>query len=151
MELIGNVSHDLRTPLAVIKGYAETLQIKRDELPDTEKDRYIAILVKSSTDLKRLVDELFELSKLDAKTVVPEFEVFSLSELLVDNVGRYQIIAGEKSITIQAIVPHEMPMVYADIALVDRILQNLIENAIKFTPAVVLLQPVFYNVNVPYK
>ncbi|MEP6747019.1 MAG: HAMP domain-containing sensor histidine kinase [Bacteroidota bacterium] len=134
MELIANVSHDLRTPLAVIKGYAETLQLKKNVLPDTEKEQYISILVKSSTNLQKLVEELFELSKLEAKTVVPEFETFSLSELLLDNISRYQIIANEKFISIQSHIPVEMPMVYADIALTDRVLQNLIGNAIKFTP-----------------
>ncbi|MEO5591831.1 MAG: HAMP domain-containing sensor histidine kinase [Chitinophagaceae bacterium] len=133
-ELIANVSHDLRTPLAVIKGYAETLQLKKDVLPDEEKDKYISILVKSSTNLKRLVDELFELSKLDAKTIVPDFEIFSLSELLLDNIARYQIIASEKFIIIKPVIAGEVPMVYADIGLVDRVLQNLIANAIKFTP-----------------
>ncbi|MEO6315742.1 MAG: HAMP domain-containing sensor histidine kinase [Chitinophagaceae bacterium] len=134
MELVANVSHDLRTPLAVIKGYAETLQLKKDVLGEQEKDQYVDILVKSSTNLQKLVDELFELSKLDAKTVVPVFETFSLSELLLDNVARYQIIAREKFIDIIAELPGELPMVYADIALIDRVLQNLIGNAIKFTP-----------------
>ena len=134
-ELVANVSHDLRTPLAVIKGYAETLQLKKDFLREDEKDQYIAILVKSSTNLKQLVDELFELSKLEAKTVVPNFENFSVSELLLDNIARYQIIAGEKHITINGEIPTEVPMVCADVALIDRVLQNLISNAIKFTPA----------------
>ena len=135
MELIANVSHDLRTPLAVIKGYAETLQLKQTVLTDQEKEQYISILVKSSTNIKKLVDELFELSKLDAKTVIPNFENFSIAELLLDNVMRYRIIATEKQVDIISGLAHGVPMVNADIALIDRVLQNLIGNAIKFTPA----------------
>lgn len=134
LELIANVSHDLRTPLAVIQGYAETMLIKRDELTENEKEHYTQVVVKSATKLKKLVDELFELSKLEAKVIVPHFEPFSIAELLLDNVLKYRILAEEKGITIHTNIPKDTRLVYADVGLIDRVLQNLIDNALKFTP-----------------
>lgn len=134
-ELIANVSHDLRTPLAVIQGYAQTLLIKNEVLTENEKEHYTQIVVKSTTKLKKLVDELFELSKLEAKAIVPHFEQFSISELLLDNVLKYRILAEEKGISINTSIPKDTPMVHGDIALIDRVLQNLIDNALKFTPS----------------
>ena len=133
-ELIANVSHDLRTPLATIQGYAETLMLMKDSLSKENKDHYTGIIVKSGNQLKKLVDELFELSKLEAKRVVPRPEPFSLSELVLDNVVKYKMLAGEKNISLQTNIPQDLPLVYADIGLIDRVLQNLIDNALKFTP-----------------
>lgn len=134
LELIANVSHDLRTPLAVIQGYAETLLLKKESLTEKEKGHYTQVILKSAVKLKRLVDELFELSKLEAKVVVPHFEKFSIAELLLDNVLKYRIIAEDKGITIHTNVSKDTPLVYADVGLIDRVLQNLIDNALKFTP-----------------
>ncbi len=146
-ELIANVSHDLRTPLAVVKGYAETLQLKKNELPEIEKDKYISLLVKSSESLSKMVDELFELSKLDAKATAPQFEFFSLPELVLDNAARYQLLANEKSIRIETSITTDIPLVYGEIALIDRVLQNLISNAIKFThPGGIITACVFADV-----
>jgi signal transduction histidine kinase len=134
LELIANVSHDLRTPLSVIQGYAETLVIKKDTLLENEKDRFTQIIIKSAAKLKKLVDELFELSKLEAKSIVPHFEQFSIAELLLDNVLKYRILAEEKDITIHTNIPKDIALVSGDIGLIDRVLQNLIDNALKFTP-----------------
>ncbi len=135
LELIANVSHDLRTPLAVMQGYAETLLLKKETLSENEKEHYTQVIIKSATKLKKLVDELFELSKLEAKSIVPDFEQFSIAELLLDNVLKYRILAEEKGIIIYTNIPKDSRMVYADIGLIDRVLQNLIDNALKFTPA----------------
>lgn len=135
LELIANVSHDLRTPLAVVQGYAQTLLLKKSILTESEKEHYTQVVVKSAVKLKILVDELFELSKLEAKAIVPHFEQFSIAELLLDNIQKYRILAEERGITIHTNIPTDTPMVYADIGLIDRVLQNLIDNALKFTPA----------------
>ncbi len=135
LELIANVSHDLRTPLAVVQGYAETLLLKKGTLTENEKEHYTQIIVKSASRLKKLVDELFELSKLEAKAIVPHFEQFSIAELVLDNVVKYRILAEEKGIAIHTNISKDTRLVYADVGLIDRVLQNLIDNALKFTPA----------------
>ncbi|MEM7037308.1 MAG: histidine kinase dimerization/phospho-acceptor domain-containing protein, partial [Bacteroidota bacterium] len=133
-ELIANVSHDLRTPLAAIQGYAETLVMKHETMPENEKLRYTNIILSSTEKIRKLVDQLFELSKLEAMQVQAQFEPFSLAELVYDNVAKYQILAEQKNIALETKIPHHLPMITADIALMDRVLQNLIDNALKHTP-----------------
>lgn len=133
-ELIANVSHDLRTPLATIQGYAETLIIKEDELKTKEKKHFLHHIVKGTQKLKKLVEELFELSKLETKQTKVEREAFSITELVQDNVQKYNILAQEKNIKIKTKIPTDLPLVFADLSLIDRVLQNLLDNALKFTP-----------------
>ena len=133
-ELVGNVSHDLRTPLSVIHGYIETLIIKEDNLSDHEKQTYLARALDGTERLKKLVGELFELSKLEAKQVTPKKEAFFINELIDDISQKYSLILKEKNLTIAANNQEKPFMVYADISLIERVLQNLIDNAIKFTP-----------------
>jgi signal transduction histidine kinase len=133
-ELVANVSHDLRTPLATIQGYLETILIKSGSLSEEEKKNYIQIIYSSATRLNKLVEELFELSKLEARETKPKPEQFSFAELVQDIYQKNKILAEEKNINIKYELHHNLPQVYADIGMMERALQNLIENAIKFTP-----------------
>ncbi|MDP1675552.1 MAG: HAMP domain-containing sensor histidine kinase [Bacteroidota bacterium] len=133
-ELVANVSHDLRTPLATIHGYIETLLIKAETLENHDREKYLKTILSSTDRLRTLVEELFELSKLEAQQIKPNPEPFSISELVQDIGQKYLIIAEKKEIRFQCILPHDLPLVIADIALVDRVIQNLSDNAIKFTP-----------------
>ena len=133
-ELVGNVSHDLRTPLAVIHGYIETLIIKEDQLNEDDKQKYLARALDGTERLKKLVGELFELSKLEAKQVIPNKEAFFINELIDDISQKYALILKEKGLKISADNQNEPFMVFADISLIERVLQNLIDNAIKYTP-----------------
>ncbi|MFK7906787.1 MAG: sensor histidine kinase [Chitinophagales bacterium] len=133
-ELIANVSHDLRTPLAVIHGYVETLMMKEETLTSNERKRYIEIIMKSTAKLKKMVSELFELSKLEAKQVKPKKEPFFIQELVQDAYYKYDVLAKGKGIELKTQITNGMPMVLGDIALIERVLQNLLDNAIKFTP-----------------
>ncbi len=133
-ELVANVSHDLRTPLATIHGYIETLLIKAESLEKEEREKYLRTVLSSTDRLRNLVEELFELSKLEARQTKPEPEPFSLSELVQDIGRKYLLIAEKKGITLRCVVPRDLPLVYADIALIDRVIQNLMDNAVKFTP-----------------
>lgn len=134
-ELIANVSHDLRTPLAIMQGYVETLQMKDEELAPEQRRKYLQTVMNSSERLSRLIAQLFEYSKLEADQIVPEKEPFLLQELCQDIVFKYQVLAKEKAITINWEAPRDLPMVFADIGLVERVLQNLLDNALKHTPA----------------
>ncbi|MDN5214538.1 HAMP domain-containing sensor histidine kinase [Fulvivirgaceae bacterium BMA12] len=132
-ELLANVSHDLRTPITSIYGYAETLLLKINENDSEEQQRYLNIILQNTEKLKNLVDELFEFSKLEAKQVKLNPEPFSIVELVQDVTAKYKILADKKNIEIATILPDDLPLIYADIALVDRAIQNLVDNAIKYT------------------
>ncbi|MEL6988635.1 MAG: HAMP domain-containing sensor histidine kinase, partial [Bacteroidota bacterium] len=133
-ELIANISHDLRTPLSIIQGYAETLLIKEDQIGKDEKNKYLKIILDSSENVNQLVNQLFEYSKLEAKQVEAQKEPFSLAELVNDIFMKYQIIASNKNQTIELKQGSSTPLVFADVSLVERVIQNLMDNAIKFTP-----------------
>ncbi|MFS4468342.1 ATP-binding protein [Maribacter sp. 2210JD10-5] len=132
-ELIANVSHDLRTPLAILKGYVETLQIKRDSLTEAQKDEYLQITHDNIDKLSNLINQLFDYSKLEAEQVVPIKEPFSITELSHDLIAKFKVIADKKSVELELDNPKDNCMVFADVSLVERALQNLLENAIKYT------------------
>ncbi len=134
-ELIANVSHDLRTPIAIIRGYVETLQMKEETITVEERKQYINTVRESAEKLEKLVNELFELSKLEANQVLAKKEPFIISELVSDISSKYQLIANTKNISISTVLSKELPPVFADVSLIERVMQNLIDNALKFTPS----------------
>ncbi|MFY0598653.1 MAG: sensor histidine kinase [Cyclobacteriaceae bacterium] len=133
-ELIANVSHDLRTPLAIMQGYIETLQIKSKNLSEDQREKYLSIIQKSTEKLTQMVAQLFEYSKLEAKQIEPNKEPFQISELANDVYNKYQTLAEQKNIEIKLDAEDQLPVVFGDISLVERIIQNLMDNALKFTP-----------------
>jgi signal transduction histidine kinase len=134
-ELVANVSHDLRSPLASIQGYLETLQLKGDALPPARRRHYLDGALAQAHRLGSLVGQLFELSKLDAGQVEPLFEAFPLAELVQDVVMQYEPEAERRQIALRAVLPERgLPPVRADIGLVERVLTNLLDNALRFTP-----------------
>lgn len=134
-ELIAQVSHDLRTPLAVLHGYLETLQIKEQRLDAKASEQYLNIALKQSTRIKRMVEELFELAHLEANDTQPLLEPCSIAELLQDILQKFQLTAEQAGITLTMIPPTQgVPMAQADIQLTERLLDNLISNAINHTP-----------------
>ncbi|MEM7349414.1 MAG: ATP-binding protein [Acidobacteriota bacterium] len=133
-ELIANVSHDLRTPIASLRGYLDTLALKDGVLSKAERDEYLQIALRQSERLGRLVDELFQLTKLDAHEVTPNMERFRLGELVQDNVQRFQLKAEGKGVHLKADFDPDLPPVRADVGLMERALENLIGNALRYTP-----------------
>jgi len=133
-ELIANVSHDLRTPLAIMQGYVETLIMKKEDLSEEERSKYLNVVLDSSEKLSHLIQQLFEYSKLEANQIQPEKEPFFMNELAQDVLASYHILAEQKNIELQLNAPEQLPLVFADISLVERVIQNLMDNALKFTP-----------------
>ena len=131
-ELIGNVSHDLRTPIAAIQGYAETLLMKEEQVTPEEKREHLDTIMQSAARLKLLVDDLFTLSKLEAGQTELELEPLSLGELVHDVVNKLRLLAKEKNVGINIIMAKDLPIVEVDVRQIDRVLQNLLHNAIKF-------------------
>lgn len=133
-QLVANVSHDLRTPLASLQGYLETLATTATDLTDEERG-YLEIAVRQSEHVSQLVDQLFELAQLDdARSTQLRLESFSMCELAQDAVDKRQLVCQQQSLTLVAELERTVPPVNADIALIERVLDNLIENALRYTP-----------------
>ena len=141
-ELIAQVSHDLRTPLANLHGYLETLDIRRDQLSRDQVEHYVGIALRQSDQLTALVESLFELAHLEARDVAPVIEPFAVNELIHDVAIKFRPRAHQRDIDIVVDAPSESTLALGDIRLIERVLDNLIENAIVHSGAsdVVTLQ-----------
>lgn len=133
-ELVSNISHDLRTPLSAMQGFLETLIIKGEALPKKDWDRYLKTARRHTLRLNELIGDLFELSKLDSAGVTPNLEAFSVAELLQDISQEFQLEAEEKNIKLAIDLDTDNAFTVGDIGLIQRVLENLVRNAIRFTP-----------------
>ncbi|TYK65377.1 sensor histidine kinase [Colwellia echini] len=133
-ELLAHLSHDLRTPLATMQGYIETLAIKGDDLSSAEKQDYLATVQRNVKQLKRLIDQIFELAHLENGQVTVNLEAFAIGELLHDIMAKFTLKAESKKITLTLQPQPCQFMVFSDIAKLERIMTNLLENAIRHTP-----------------
>ncbi len=133
-ELISNVSHDLRTPLASMKGFLETLLIKNEQLDIHAREAYLKTALSSANRLSKLISELFELSKLDSPSTVLNSEKFSLTELVYDTVQKFELEFAQKQISWEVDSRDMNFHVYADISLIQRVFENLVKNALAYTP-----------------
>ncbi len=84
--------------------------------------------------LGELVSELFELARLDANETRPKLEAFSLPELVHDVMHKFWLMTSKRNIGVEALFDEALPFVNADLGLIERVIQNLLENAIRYTP-----------------
>ncbi len=129
--LFASLSHDIRTPLATLHGYLETLQIKADELKPETREQYLARAIQFSNRLKLLVDELFEMAKLDAIQTATQGEPFSLPELVQDILQQFEAPAQHIGVQLNMQGDMEIPFVDGDIGLIQRVFENLVSNALR--------------------
>lgn len=132
-ELAANISHDLRTPLTIIRGYAETVQMKDENLTSRERKKYLQIMLSNIDRILEMVNELFELSNLEATDAKPNRETFSIVELMQDIHQKNRIKAEEKDISFTLKFDEHLPLVNADIQMMEKVFQNMLDNAFKFT------------------
>jgi signal transduction histidine kinase len=131
-QLITNISHDLRSPMAALRGYVETFVIRGAEMSDDERQRHLEIITGNLDHLDRLVDHLLQLSRLDAGQARFQMEDFPLPELVDGVITRCEGIARKKGVTLDAVIPDDLPLVHADPLQIAQVLQNLLDNGIKF-------------------
>ena len=135
-ELVSNISHDLRTPLTSIQGYLETVLLRGEEIGAQTRAAHLRTALRHVDLLGKRIGDLFELSKLDADRALPKQEVFRLAELLQDVVQNHQLSAQRRGVQLKlADGSHTRATVRADIAMIERVLQNLIDNALRHTAA----------------
>jgi hypothetical protein len=134
LELLANVSHDLRTPLASMQGYLETLLLKEDCSPE-ERRSYLLVAARHCERLGHLIRDLFELTRLEAHEIRPNPERFPVAELVQDVAQKFELQAHKAQQRLVTHIRPDVPMVAADIGMIERVLENLIENAMRYTPA----------------
>jgi two-component system, OmpR family, sensor kinase len=132
-EFVANISHDLRTPLACLQGYLETLYLKGPELGSKEQQGYLEVALKQTQQLSALVTRLFDLAKLDSGQVAVVPEPFALGDLVQDVAQDFELSASSRRIELKTSIRPDLPLVLGDIGLIERVLRNLIENALCYT------------------
>lgn len=129
--LLSSVSHDIRTPLTSIIGYIDAL---KDGIAATEEEElnYLNILSSKSSALKKMIDELFTMAKLDANELPHQEEALDLAELTRESVIEFLPRLKAEEIELQANIPEHPCIIEADRISIRRIIDNLIQNAIQY-------------------
>lgn len=127
-ELIANISHDLRTPLTMIKGYSEVMR----DIPGENTAENIQVVIDETTRLSELVSDLLDLSKIQSGTRKAMFEEFDLTAAVEEVMKRYDAFTAHQGYHI-TFVAEERATVFADRSMILQVLYNLINNAINYT------------------
>lgn len=129
-ELIANISHDLRTPLSLITGYAEVMK----DIPDEMSSDNLQIIIDESKRLSSLVNDVLDISKMQSKTLELRLERFDITEVIKEASHRYQRLIDQNGYDI-SFVPTQPCLVYADRQRILQVLYNLVNNAVTHTGA----------------
>jgi two-component system sensor histidine kinase NblS len=130
---ISNVSHELRTPLFNIKSYVETLHDYNDQLSDEQKQEFLGIANAETDRLTRLVNDVLDLSRLESDRVW-ELEPFEVGPAIEQTLRTYRLNAGEKGVDLGFDADPQLPRVLGNWDLLLQVFDNLVGNALKFTP-----------------
>jgi two-component system sensor histidine kinase SaeS len=132
-ELVANVSHDLRTPLASIQSFVEALEDDVIKDQDTFK-RYLQTIRLETKRLGGLIHDLFELSSMESQVEVFEPQPYHMDELLVNTLEGFSLHLEEKNLHVDIEIPDKLPAVHVMPFKIRRVLSNLLQNAIQYSP-----------------
>lgn len=127
-ELISNVSHDLRTPLTMIKGYSEVMR----DIPGENTPENVQVIIDETTRLTELVNDMLDLSKIQSGARIPEMREFSLTDVVRDTMFRYEKLTMQDGYKIDFSADREAYII-ADSTMILQVVYNLINNAINYT------------------
>ena len=133
-DFVANVSHEFKTPLTAIQGFAETLLGGAMDDPQN-RIRFLQIILDHSRRLARLTDDLLELSRMDADRVDLEVDRLSVSQFVQSCIETTQRSAGEKNLHVSVHLETSVPDIAADRRRLAEVLQNLLDNAVQYTPS----------------
>ncbi len=128
--LLSNISHDIRTPLTSILGYAEAL---RDDLAldKGEKEKYLGILINKAINLKKMIDEIFQMARLDADDFELDFQLLDLAEIVRECLIEFLPVIKQEELAMKIEIPDQVCKIYADRLSVERIIENILKNSIE--------------------
>jgi two-component system phosphate regulon sensor histidine kinase PhoR len=132
-DFVANVSHELKTPIAAIKGFSETLL---DGALDSRKDaeKFVGIILNHSARLQRLVEDLLTLSRIELGEMQFVMQHADVRQMIENTMALMESKAREKDITVSQEIDPGLPPVSADADRIIQVLVNLLDNAVKFTP-----------------
>jgi len=133
-EFVANVTHELRTPLTSIRGFAETLLEGALEEPETAA-HFIGIIKRESEHLGSLIEDLLDLSRIESGKFKMRREKVEIAALVEDTVNRLLPKAQSLSVSLTTAVPPDLPTLTGDSERLSQVLINLVDNALKYTPA----------------
>ena len=133
-DFVANVSHEFKTPLTAIQGFAETLLAGAMDDPQNRL-RFLQIILDHSRRLARLTDDLLELSRMDADRVDLEVDRLSVSQFVQSCIETTQRSAAEKNLRVSVNLKTSLPDIAADRRRLAEVLQNLLDNAVQYTPS----------------
>lgn len=133
-EFIANISHDLRTPLTSLLGYLETLSMKADALSPEDNRQYLAIALRQGHKVRHLSQQLFELARLEHGGIKPQLERFAIGELIQDVAQKFDLMIETRQLQLRVDMPHSLPLINADVSMIERVVTNLLDNAVRHTP-----------------
>ncbi|MDN4067595.1 HAMP domain-containing sensor histidine kinase [Paenibacillus vini] len=131
-EFFANISHELRTPITYLEGYAQVLKNHLYETEE-EKDRYLVIIQEESIRLQHLVNDLFELAKMEEGKISLTLEWVDLAEIADNAVQKIKLKARDKNLSLKTMINKDIPLIYGDGLRMEQILINLLENAVRYT------------------
>lgn len=131
-DFVANVSHEFRTPLTAIQGFAETLIGGAIDDPQN-RERFLGIILEHSRRLARLTEDLLKLSQMDAEKLELEIRPASVAQLVEACFETAQRRANEKELSLSLNLPSQLPDVAADSRRIQEVLQNLLDNATQYT------------------
>jgi two-component system sensor histidine kinase KdpD len=131
--LLASISHDLRTPLAVIEGASSTLARSGETLPAQERIELACSIFVRSREMSERVQKVLQMTRLEAGAVHPERDWMSIGEVIGSTVERLQPVLAAHRVIVE--IPDTLPLVRADAALIEQAIVNLLENAARHTPA----------------
>ena len=134
-ELLAEISHDLRTPLASLHGYLETLHLKKSQLTKEQEQAFVATSLRNACQLRQLIDQIFELAHLENGHVNIVNERFNLVEVLYDIIDKFALEAKRQNIDLVFSPVEHHIVVISDLNKLERVITNLIDNALRHTPA----------------
>ncbi len=129
-DFIANISHDFRSPLTSIKGYVQA--IMDGTIPPERQDKYLGVVLSEADRLTKLTNDILMLTKMENEVLKPEMEVFDLHETIRKILLQFEQKIIEKGINMTLLIEQEDIYVHADFNQINRIIYNLLDNAIKF-------------------
>ena len=133
-EFLANISHEFRTPLNAILGFAQVLREKPLGLRKAKAQRYAENIITSGNSLLNMINDLLDLAKARAGKMDLHIQQVSAADLLEALVSEFSLLADEKKIKVKLLLDSDLPLLVTDVGRVRQILYNFLSNALKFTP-----------------